>query len=723
MTLRPGVPCSLVLAALCLSSAALASPAVSGTASLANAGGLVAVDSSDGRVFVTSQGANAVYVFEDDLTAVTTLSVSAPFAVAVDPRPASHRVWVSSYATGKVSALDPGTGALFCSVSVGGGAVALDLDIEGDLLWVAAEGSRVVRAIDIDTCAIRSTTSLGLKPNAVAVDTVRDRVYVSIHHENKVAVLDRDGGALLTTVSLAGGDPIDIDVNPDTNRVWVGYLSASRVTEIDPGSDGTGPFTLTEHSVGPSTVTLAVDPLPDRTHVAVRGTARLVTVTDGAIDSSVSLGGFLSDVAVDTDSHCAFVATRSPDRLVKVCDADIDGDGVVNVDDDCPFEDPDTYLGYGVGADGCISDLVGAACPTARAIRDDDTDFNDMADEWGVLARGDATLDGASQGALRVFGDGDLGSFNLGSSPINGYSYAGKGELYARSGSFARDVRARTVDVDTTVSIGGSTTASSLDGHIADYMRALSDDLADQEINGDTNVFSWGAIALEGTHPMLNTFEIAAADFAAATSMTVNVPDGSAVLVNVRGATADFGPGVTLSGVDATGVVYNFPDATSLTLDGAGVHGQVLAPYADVDLVSGSITGTLTGLSLDGTIAQVNAPFAGRACATVEAKPAPSCEITHTVTGSWPSGYNASVTITNLGPGISSWTAGWTFGNGESVSSGWGGTWTQAGAAVSVANAGWNGVIASGASRTIGYTGAGTPTAPVGFTLNGAACE
>lgn len=718
------VVCScLILAALAAPTFAGAAPALTDSASLADAGGLVAVDASDGRVFVTSQAGNAVYVFEDDLTPVRTIAVAAPFAVAVDPRPASHRLFVTSFSSGKVSVFDLATDALECSVSVGGGAVGVDLDTAGDLLWVAAEGSRVVRAIDIDTCAIVSTTSLGNKPNAVAVDTTRDRVYVSIHHDNKVAVLDRTTGALLTTVSMAGGNPIDIDVNPETNRVWVGYLSASRVTEIDPGPSGTGPFALTEHSVGPSTVTLSVDPSPDRTHVAVRGTARLVTVTKGVIDSSVSLGGFLSDVAADPDTHCAYVATRSPNRIVSVCDDDIDGDGVLNAVDDCPLEDPDTYYGYDVGADGCIADLVGPACSLARAVRYTDADFDNMGDEWGVLARNDAVLTGASEGTLRVFGDGDLASFGIGSDPLNRHSYAGRGALFARSGSFDHDVRAAPIDIDSTVSVHGSTVESSFGGHIARYMAALSKDLADQDINGDTNVFSWGAIALEGDHPMLNTFEVDGDDFADATSMTLVVPDGSSALVNITGTSASFGPSVTLTGVDARRVVYNFPDATSLELAGVGVHGQVLAPLADVDLVSGSITGTLTGLNLDGTLTQYNAPYAGRVCATVDPKPAPACEITHTVTGSWGSGYNASVTLTNLGPGISSWTAEWTFGNGEGVASGWGGTWTQAGADVSVDNASWNGVIASGASRTVGYTGSGSPAAPTGFMLNGAVCE
>ena len=46
----------------------------------------------------------------------------------------------------------------------------------------------------------------------------------------------------------------------------------------------------------------------------------------------------------------------------------------------------------------------------------------------------------------------------------------------------------------------------------------------------------------------------------------------------------------------------------------------------------------------------------------------------------------------------SSWSTGWTFTNGESVSSGWGGTYSQTGADVEVDNASWNGAIGSGGS-------------------------
>ncbi|MFK7927547.1 MAG: choice-of-anchor A family protein [Myxococcota bacterium] len=395
---------------------------------------------------------------------------------------------------------------------------------------------------------------------------------------------------------------------------------------------------------------------------------------------------------------------------------DTDGDGVYDFEDDCPTEDPATYYGYDVAADGCISDLVGSACPLASAIRDNDTDFNNMADEWGILAGSDATLSGSSQGALRVFGDGDLYSFNVGSSSLNHYSYAGYGDLYARSGTFAGDVRAATVDADQTVSTSGTTTETAFNGHIASYMQALSTDMSNLNINGDTTVQSWGTVDFKGTHPMMNSFEVSAADFAASTWMTIDVPTGSTAVINVLGTTAEFGPtGVGLTGVTASKVVYNFPDATTLELDGVSVKGQIVAPNADIDLVSGDVTGSISGNVLDGTITQYNAAFDGRSCAVVAAKAAPNCTVTHTVTNAWTGGYNATVTISNSGSAASSWSAGWEFANGESVSSGWGGVWTQTSTVVDIENASWNGVLGAGGSVSIGYTGSGTPDALVGL--------
>jgi choice-of-anchor A domain-containing protein len=496
-----------------------------------------------------------------------------------------------------------------------------------------------------------------------------------------------------------------------------GVIAANFKNNTTPCYTITATFDELTHRVGFTGITNS----GDDTTIEVKAYDSGSLVSTGTVDFVTDLTPTFVGLE-DSDGFDQVVITASGgsnsclamnDFLFETVVYDADGDGIPDDEDDCPDEDPATYYGYDVGPDGCISDLINAGgCPTAAAIRRD-VDYNAMSTYYGVLARGDVSLSGATEGSVRVFGDGDLSSFNFGTDPMGAaYSYFGTGSLYARSGTFENFVRSSSLDADETVSFYGGSSLTTYGGHISGYMSALSADIANHNINGDTTVQSWGTVEFSGSHPMMNTFEVSAADFGASTYMTIDVPSGSSAIINVTGTSATFGPtGVTLTGVDATDVIYNFPDATTLDLAGVSIKGQVLAPDADIDFVSGDVTGTVTGYNIDGTITQYNAAFDNRACAEVEAKAAPECSVSHTVTGSWGSGYNASVTITNTGTAASSWSAGWTFGNGESVSSGWGGTWSQSGTDVSITNASWNGAIAAGGSVTIGYTGSGSPAA------------
>lgn len=75
---------------------------------------------------------------------------------------------------------------------------------------------------------------------------------------------------------------------------------------------------------------------------------------------------------------------------------------------------------------------------------------------------------------------------------------------------------------------------------------------------------------------------------------------------------------------------------------------------------------------------------------------------------------------------INGWKLTFTFpAAGEGVQSGWNGTWTQTGQAVTVTNADWNGTIpASGGSVSLGFNGVdtGLSPAPTSFSVNGTIC-
>jgi choice-of-anchor A domain-containing protein len=107
---------------------------------------------------------------------------------------------------------------------------------------------------------------------------------------------------------------------------------------------------------------------------------------------------------------------------------------------------------------------------------------------------------------------------------------------------------------------------------------------------------------LRGTDPDVNVFDVSASDFNGAVLWSIDAPAGSFVVVNIRGAAASFGGfGIHFSGgIDQHGVLYNFVDATSITAQGFGFWGTVLAPDAHVDFSNGSFDGGIYAKSFTG---------------------------------------------------------------------------------------------------------------------------
>ncbi len=106
--------------------------------------------------------------------------------------------------------------------------------------------------------------------------------------------------------------------------------------------------------------------------------------------------------------------------------------------------------------------------------------------------------------------------------------------------------------------------------------------------------------------------------------------------------------------------------------------------------------------------------------------PSPPCAVQFTLTASWPGGFTASVSITNMGDQpLSPWTLSWNWPAGQQVTQGWDGTYSQSGSRVTVTPASWNETIASGATLNTGFNGSfgRSNPAPSSFTLNGNACS
>ncbi|RSM64266.1 esterase [Actinoplanes sp. ATCC 53533] len=104
--------------------------------------------------------------------------------------------------------------------------------------------------------------------------------------------------------------------------------------------------------------------------------------------------------------------------------------------------------------------------------------------------------------------------------------------------------------------------------------------------------------------------------------------------------------------------------------------------------------------------------------------PAGGCSVAYTVSA-WNTGLTAAITITNTGgTAVNGWSLAFTLPGGQTITSGWNGTYSPTSGAVTARNVSYNAAIGPNASVGIGFqaTHTGNTGEPASFTLNGSAC-
>src|SRR5687768_191399 len=118
-----------------------------------------------------------------------------------------------------------------------------------------------------------------------------------------------------------------------------------------------------------------------------------------------------------------------------------------------------------------------------------------------------------------------------------------------------------------------------------------------------------------------------------------------------------------------------------------------------------ALAGCAAAALVAGAVASVTLPAAAAAT---------GCSVTYTVQSQWSGGFAADITVQNHGSAMTSWTLAYDFPSVEQkVSQGWSASWTQTGTRVTATSASWNGSLGTGASTSIGFTGAWSGSNPV----------
>jgi|GEM_PF-756179 len=110
-------------------------------------------------------------------------------------------------------------------------------------------------------------------------------------------------------------------------------------------------------------------------------------------------------------------------------------------------------------------------------------------------------------------------------------------------------------------------------------------------------------ITIVGPSGKLNVFTLDHNRLNSATSLTIDAPAGSTVLINVPGLSPrlqNFQMFLT-GGVQRQNILFNFYEATDLSVTGISVQGSVLAPLATVWFANGNIEGSLIADNVNGS--------------------------------------------------------------------------------------------------------------------------
>lgn len=202
------------------------------------------------------------------------------------------------------------------------------------------------------------------------------------------------------------------------------------------------------------------------------------------------------------------------------------------------------------------------------------------------------------------------------------------------------------------------------------YFENLSVTLSSYNVTGTTS-FQFSGLTLTGTDPHLNVFKVKGSDLSLANSFSVDVPNGSAVLINIDGTDVAWSGGLEIYGTAINNVLYNFYQAATIKIKNIDVRGSILAPLADVNFESGVQNGQMICKSVTGKGQFNNALFFGNIPA--DKKVTNIATVTGSLTTDPNTGNNTSLVSVNVN-GSNQTPGGGNPGGGTT-----GGTWQQVG--------------------------------------------
>jgi len=258
----------------------------------ANAG-QAALNPVTNKIYVSGSGSNKVTVIDgatNTTTTVTDPNASSPFALEVNP--VTNKIYVANFQSNNVTVIDGATNTTTTvkDPNVGSptanGPFNVAVNPVTNKIYVANANGSVGSVTVIDGATNATTTIVDPKaidPFQVAVNQVTNKIYV-VNSNNNVTVIDGATNAITNVPLVATGTTAYvINLNPLTNKIYVGVLvSSGSITVID-GATNTTTTINDPNSIGPGIPApnaIAVSPVTNNVYIANQASNTVTVLTE-----------------------------------------------------------------------------------------------------------------------------------------------------------------------------------------------------------------------------------------------------------------------------------------------------------------------------------------------------------------------------------------------------------------------------------------------------------
>ncbi len=274
-----------------------------GTISIGESPRGIAVDPSNGWVFVANFGGGTVSILNGSNPIGAVTVGTDPFDVAFDPY--NGWTYVSNYGAGTVSVLDGAS--VEATVTVGTDPEGIAVDPGTGLAYIADAGSNTVTIVDGTT--VSATVKVGSSPDGMAYSDANGDVYVADNGNANVTVLN--GSSVVANISV-GPSPGGIGYNPVTGYIYVTELGASAADVIYLTS------VIRNVSVGSGPSSVAVDPANGLTYITNQGDNTVSIIRNWTVVSTVGGGNEPQGAAYDPLDGMVYVSDYDADTIAEI---------------------------------------------------------------------------------------------------------------------------------------------------------------------------------------------------------------------------------------------------------------------------------------------------------------------------------------------------------------------------------------------------------------------